>query len=155
LIANAEKTLSEAKGETMVSVTVKFEGFKQKLVNENEAKYGEEIRKKYGDDMIDRSNTKVKGLTKEQYAEAGRLSLEVNETLKAAFDLGDPAGELAQKACELHKRWLCCFWDHYSKEAHTGVCQMYVDDQRFREYYDRLAPGCAAFLRDAVRVYCK
>ena len=155
LIANVEKTISAAKGATIMSVTDKFEGFKQKLVDENESKYGEEIRKKYGDDVIGRSNTKVNGMTKEQYAEVERLSLEMNETLKAAFKQSDPAGELAQRACELHKQWLCCFWDHYSKEAHIGVSQMYVNDPRFTEYYDKIASGCVAFLRDAVLVYCK
>lgn len=132
----------------------KFEGFKQKLVDDNEAKYGEEIRTKYGNDSVDRSNAKVKGMTKEQYAEIERLTQEVNETLKAAFEQGDPTSELAQKACELHKRWLCYFWDGYSKEAHLGVTQMYVDDPRFTEYYDKIAPGCAVFLRDAVKSFC-
>ena len=28
----------------------KFQGFKQKLVEENEKKYGQEIREKYGED---------------------------------------------------------------------------------------------------------
>jgi hypothetical protein len=27
---------------------------------------------------------------------------------------------------------------------------MYVDDARFTAHYDAIAPGCAAFLRDAV-----
>lgn len=36
-----------------------------------------------------------------------------------------------------------------------GLAQMYVDDPRFSEYYDKIAPGCAAFLRDAVIIYCK
>jgi hypothetical protein len=133
----------------------KLKGFKQKLVNDNERQYGEEIRAKYGDDAIDRSNAKLKGMTKEQHAVVERLSLEVNDSLKAAFEQGDPAGELAHKACELHKKWLCYYWDQYSKEAHIGVTQMYVDDPRFAEYYDKIAVGCAAFLRDAVSIYCK
>ena len=132
-----------------------FESFKQQLVNENEAQYGEEIRAKYGDDAIERSNAKVKGMSQEQYAEAERLSFEVNEALKAAFEQGDPAGELAQKACSLHKQWLRLFWDHYSKEAHIGVSRMYADDPRFTTYYDKIAPGCAVFLRNAVLIYCR
>jgi len=32
---------------------------------------------------------------------------------------------------------------------------MYVDDQRFTAYYDKIATGCAVFLRDALAVYCK
>ena len=134
LISNVEKTIASAKGEIIMSDQEKFEGFKRKLVEDNEGRYGAEIRAKYGDDVIDRSNAKIKGLTKEQYAELEKLSAEVNETLKAAFAEGDPAGELAQKACELHKKWLCYFWDHYSKEAHIGLAQMYVDDPRFTAY---------------------
>lgn len=155
LIANVEKTIRATKGEIIMSDKEKFDGFIQKLVDDNERQYGEEIREKYSDDVIDRSNAKVKGMTKEQYAETESLSREFNETLKAAFEQGDPASELAQKACELHKKWLCYFWDHYSKEAHIGVTQMYVDDPRFTANYDKIAVGCAAFLRDAVLIYCK
>jgi hypothetical protein len=131
----------------------KFEDFKQGLIDENEANYGEEIRTKYGEDAAERSTAKVKGMTKEQYAEVEKLSQKFNETLKAAFEQGDPSSELAQKACELHKRWLCYFLDHYSKEVHLGVTQMYADDPRFTEYYDNIAPGCTVFLRDAVLIY--
>lgn len=155
LIANVEKTIKVAKGETIMSDEEKFDGFMQNLVEENERQYGTEIRQKYGDTAVNRSNEKVKKMTKAQYAEVEMLSLELNETLKAAFEQGDPASELAQKACALHKKWLCYFWDSYSKEAHIGVTQMYVDDPRFTEHYDKIAPGCAVFLRDAVLIYCK
>ena len=153
LIANVEKTISAAKGEIIMSDDEKFQGFKKKLVEENEQKYGREVREKYGNEAVDRSNAKVLGMNREQYAEYEKLTAEFHETLKAAFEQGDPAGELAQKACELHKKWLCFFWNEYSKEAHIGVTQMYVDDPRFTEYFDKIAEGCAAFLRDAVLIY--
>lgn len=155
LIANIEKTLKAAKGEMSMTDKEKFEGFKQELIDDNEKQYGEEIRSRYGDDTVDCSNEKVKGMTTDQYANLEQLTAELNETLKAAFEQGDPSGELAQKACNLHKNWLCFYWEHYSKEAHIGITQMYVDDARFTEYYDKIAPGCAVFLRDAVAIYCK
>ena len=155
LITNVERTIKASKGEMIMNDEEKFEGFIQKKIDDNEQQYGEEIRTKYGDDVVDDSNAKLKGMTKEQYAEVEKLSLEVNETLKAAFEQGDPASELAQKACELHKRWLCYFWNDYSKEAHIGITQMYVDDPRFTAHYDKIAVGCAVFLRDAVLIYCK
>ena len=34
-----------------------------------------------------------------------------------------------------------------------GLAELYVSDPRFTAYYDREVPGCAAFLRDAVRTY--
>ena len=135
----------------------KFEGFKQGLIDDNEQRYGAEIRAKYGDDVIDRSNARLKGKTKEQYAQLEQLSRELNDTLKAAYEQGDPASPLAQKACELHKEWICFFWDEgtYSKEAHLGMAQMYVDDERFTAYYDKIAPGLAVFLLEAIQIFCQ
>ena len=150
LIDNVEKTIKAMKGEIIMSDQEKFEGFLQKLVDDNERQYGEEIRTKYGEECVNRSNAKVLNMSREQYAELEKLTTELNETLKAAFEQGDPAGELAQKVYELHKKWLCYYWDKYSKEAHIGVTQMYVDDSRFTAYYDKIAPGCAVFLRDLV-----
>jgi len=155
LITNVEKSIRAMKGELEMSDVEKFEGFKQKLIDDNEQQYGEEIRAKYGDGTVDRSNAKIKGMTKEQYAEVERLSSELKDTLKAAFEQGGPQSDLALKMCGLHKRWLCFYWDEYSKEAHIGVSQMYVDDPRFTAYYDKIAPGCAVFLRDAVEYYCR
>ncbi len=154
LIDNVQKSISAMKGEAEMTDEEKFEGFKEKLILDNEQKYGGEIREKYGDEAVGRSNTKLKNMTKEQYGELEALTKELNRTLKAAFEQGDHGGELAQKACALHKKWLCFYWDHYSKEAHRGVAQMYVDDPRFTAYYDAVAPGCAVFLRDAVRIFC-
>lgn len=155
LIANVEKTINAVKGESTMSDQEKFDGFIHKLVDNNERQYGEEVRAKYGDDAVDRSNAKVMGMSKEQYAKVEKLSAQVNETLKAAFEEGDPASDLARKACELHREWLLCFWDQYSKEAHIGITQMYVDDPRFTAYYDKIAVGSAEFLRDAVLNYYK
>ncbi len=155
LIANVTKTIGTMKGATTMTDKEKFEGFKQNLVDENEAKYGDEVRKKYGNEAVEASNHKVKNMSPEQYAESERLRIEIDETLKAAMDSGDPASELAQKACDLHRLWLCHFWEDstYSKEAHMGLTQMYCDDERFKAYYERIAPGCAEFLRSAMRIY--
>ncbi|TLM81325.1 MAG: MerR family transcriptional regulator, partial [Actinobacteria bacterium] len=153
LIANVEKTIAVKGGRITMSDEEKFAGFKQKMIEDNEKKYGKEVRAKYGDEQVDKSNQKFKEMTKEQYAEVEKLSADVMATLKEAFATGDPAGELAQKAADLHRQWLSYFWDSYTKEAHAGVAQMYVDDERFTAYYDREQPGTAAFLRDAVLIY--
>ena len=94
-------------------------------------------------------------MTNKQYEEAQKLSEELNDMLRVAGEIGDPASELAQKVCEKHKQWLCYYWGTYSKEAHLGVAQMYVDDPRFTEYNDKIAEGAALFLRDALQIYCR
>ncbi|MFS0557996.1 MerR family transcriptional regulator [Brevibacillus sp. 179-C9.3 HS] len=153
LIANVDMTLAQREGTITMSDKQKFEGFKQKLIDDNEAQYGEEIRAKYGNDQIEKSNQKLKGMTEQEYATLEKLNAELHETLAQAFATGDPAHELAQKAADLHRQWLSFYWDSYSKEAHAGVAQMYVDDPRFTAYYDKEQPGVAEFLRDAVVIY--
>ncbi len=155
LVNNIDKTIASWKGESEMSDKEKFKGFKQKLVNDNEEKYGKEAREKYGNEAIDKSNAKLMGMTEKQYEEITTLSDELMNTLAAAYKTGDPAGELAQKAAELHKQWLTFYWDSYSPDAHAGIAQMYVDDERFKAYYDKEQPGTAKFLRDAVLVYTK
>lgn len=155
LIANVDKTIAEVEGRIIMSDKEKFQGFKEKLIKDNEEKYGTEIREKYGDSAVNASNEKFRNMTKEQYSEYEKLGKEVIETLKAAFTTNDPASVLAQKAADLHRTWLSYTWNNYSKEAHAGLAQMYVEDERFTQYYDKDQPGLAAFLRDAVLIYTK
>ncbi|MEC1522493.1 MerR family transcriptional regulator [Neobacillus niacini] len=153
LIANVDKTIALTEGRITMSNKEKFEGFKKKMIEENEKKYGKEVREKYGKDKVEASNAKVMNMTEEQYEEVTALAEQIHSTLAEAFKTGDPAGELAQKAADLHKQWLTFYWKEYSKEAHAGLAQMYVDDERFTAYYDKEQPGTAEFLRDAILIY--
>lgn len=155
LIDNVTKTISTLKGETVMNDNEKFEGFKKKMIDDNEEKYGKEIREKYGDGIVDDSNAKLMNMSREQMQKAEELRKECESLLKTAFEKGDPASEEAQKACDLHRQWICTFWkdDMYSKEAHKGLAEMYVSDERFAAYYDKIAVGCAIFLRDAINIY--
>lgn len=154
LIANVEKTLAVSEGR-LITMTdeEKFEGFKQQVIDGNEAQYGKEIRRQYGDAVVNQSNEKLKHMTQAQYDEVTRLADEVTATVAEAFKQGDPASGTAQRAADLHRQWLSFYWTEYSKEAHAGLAQMYVDDERFRAHYDKSQPGTAEFLRDAIRIY--
>jgi len=153
LIANIDKTIEVSEGRIKMNDNEKFEGFKQRILDENEKKYGEEVRAKYGVDQVNESNRKLKNMTKEQYDAWERLSVSVLDTLAVAYATGDSSGELAQKTADLHRQWLSYSWGNYSKEAHAGLAQMYVDDERFTAYYDKVHPGASVFLRDAILVY--
>ncbi len=157
LIENVRQTIATLKGESKMQDIDKFEGLKQKLLQENEDKYGQEVRQKFGQVAVDASYAKVKGMSQEKYHRMEELTQEFNQTLRAALLEKDPAGELAQKACALHKEWLLLFWprESYTGKAHRALAQGYLDDARFTAYYEQIAPGSALFLRDALEIYCK
>lgn len=157
LIENVEKTLKNLEEETPMADKEKFEGFKRDLIEENEKKYGKEVREKYGDDQVDASNAKLAGMSEDQWQHAQELEQKLKDDLREAMETtGDPASPLAQEACDLHRQWLCLFWKDgmYSKEAHLALAEGYVADDRFKAYYDKIAPGATEFLRDAMKTYC-
>ena len=154
LILTVEKTIEETKGGTPMSDKEKFEAFKRRAVEANEERYGKEIREKYGDAEVDRANAGVLALTKEEYQQWEALGEEILSALAAAVRSGeDPAGEEGQRIARLHRRWLSYSWEAYTPQAHRGLAELYTADGRFTAYYDKEVPGCAAFLRDAVRAY--
>lgn len=150
LINNVEKTILLSEGKITMNNKEKFEGFKKQIINENENKYGNEIREKYGNDTVNNSNAKLMNMTEEQYNEFKLLEASVIDKLKEAYTTGNPASETAMELANMHKKWLTYTWPSYSKEAHAGLANMYVEDARFSEYYDKEQPGGAKFLRDAI-----
>lgn len=153
LISSVDKTIAMKEGKIKMTDKEKFEGFKQQMIQENERKYGKEVRDKYGDEKVNQSYAKLKNMSQEEHEQVTKRAQQIHETLAEAIQTGDPSSDLAQKAAELHKQWLMFYWPEYSKEAHAGLAQMYVDDERFKAYYDKDQEGVAQFLRDAIYVY--
>lgn len=153
LIANVDKSIALTEGRTTMSDTEKFDGFKKRLVDENEQKYGAEIREKYGDATVDASNAKMMNMTQEQYDEMQRLDQAVHAAIAEALSEGvGPSGAAAQRAADLHKQWLSFSWKDYSAEAHANLACMYAEDERFKAYYEK-QPGATELLRDAILVF--
>lgn len=155
LIINLEQTLRTIKGETPMSDEERFKGFVNKMIDDNEKHYGDEVRQKHGNDALDRSNAKMRGWSQQQYDDAQRLAENILALIKSGVETGDLDHEAARKVCTLHRQWLCLYWDHYSPEAHRSLAEAYVDDPRFKAYYEAAAPGGAVFLRDAIRRFCQ
>lgn len=153
LLENIDKTIASHEGRIKMNDKEKFEGFKKRMITENEEKYGKEIREKYGVEAVNQANKKFENMSKEEYDKHQKLTEELYATLKLAVESGDPSSELALKAASLHKDWLCFYWSEYNKESHRNLAQMYVDDERFRKHYDEIKPGTAEFLRDAIFKY--
>ncbi|WP_352400011.1 TipAS antibiotic-recognition domain-containing protein [Anaerotignum sp.] len=129
----------------------RFEIFKENMLQKNEDKYGQEVRTKYGDTSMEQANEKIRDMTAADYQRFQKLGDEILLCLKEAVTQGiSPKSEEGKRIVLLHKEWLGMTWKTYSKQAHEGLAQIYVLDQRFMTYYDREVPGCAKFLRNAV-----
>lgn len=156
LIRTVRHTLEELKGETDMTDMEKFEGMKEQIVRENEAAYGREAREKYGGEAVDASNSRIKGMSREEWDRMRQEETDYLAVLRRAMEMNDPAGSDAREACRLHMQWLRHTWrpELCTPETHRGLVEMYSQDERFRAYYDRrVAPGGADFFARAVRAY--
>lgn len=161
LLYTVEQTLRYQKGEITMTDTQKFEAFKQGKLQENEAKYGQEIREKYGEETIEASNKKFAHLTEEQVKQMAETEQELFTVLSELLNLeaaeleenaADKRKQLQQKAMVLHKQWLSHSWPNYSIEAHQGLAEMYLADERFTAYYDeKVGVGATKELVEAIR----
>ena len=151
LILTITQTIESSKGGRIMSDHEKFEALKRRTVEENEARYGRELRSAYGDATIDRANARVLALSEEEHRQWQELGRSIQEALAEAVQSGaDPAGAEGQRIAALHRQWLSFSWERYAPQAHAGLVRLYTQDPRFTAYYDRDVPGCAAFLERAV-----
>lgn len=151
LIDTVKDTIASVKGEFIMRDSEKFEAFKKDVVDQYEKLYGEEARKKYGDSEVDMAVNKVLSLSKEDYEKFQTLGKKVMEALKAAvISKASPESETGRSVASLHKEWLGYSWKDYTEQKHKGVVSLYVQDERFKKYYDREQNGCADFLLAAV-----
>ena len=153
LILTIDQTIAENEGRTTMSDKSKFEGLKKSKLEENEALYGSEIREKYGEETVAKSNSKFMEMNEESHEKAMKLATEIIDQLMVAMDSGDTGSEASTKLVELHKSWLMIYWPTYTYEAHVGLGEMYVNDNRFKIYYDQHREGAAQFLCDAIKAY--
>ena len=151
VIGTVRQTLLAVKGAYEMSDKEKFAAFKEKIVQENEEKYGKEIRQKYGEEAVAVSNGRLMNMSEEEYQQFRDLGEEICEMLEAGVKAGwKSGGEDGKIIFEKHKKWLMKVWKNYSVQAHRGVAQMYVMDERFTGYYDKNVNGCTQLLKDII-----
>jgi DNA-binding transcriptional MerR regulator len=154
MITTVRKSILSMKGEITMSNEEKFESLKKDLVSENERKYGEEVRTKYGDGEMEASSRKMMDMTKEDYDHFQKLEESIKKSLEEAVKAKEsPQHESGKEITGLHKEWLSMTLKQYSASVHKGIAQMYEADSRFTQYYDENVAGCAKYLNEAVNYW--
>ena len=153
IIATVEKTLAAQEKGTQMTDTDRFDGLKAKAIADNEKRYGAEARRRFGDEAVDAANDALLAMDEKTWNDRDALESRIKELLGAAMATGDPVGPAAQELVGAHARWLQLHWGAgtYTPEAHRGLADGYLADERFVAYYDgACGAGATQFLRDAI-----
>ncbi|UUX33672.1 MerR family transcriptional regulator [Fundicoccus culcitae] len=151
LIQSVELAMQKSK-EGLPMSEQDFDVFKREKIAANEAQYGEEIREKYGAEVVEKSNQHFSKMDKDSYAKIEALTVELGELLAKHVADNHPLGDAGQLIAKKHAEFLKAAWPDglFSQEAHLGLVEMYTLDDRFKAYYDAFAEGATDYLYAAV-----
>lgn len=117
------------------------------------AQYADEARERWGDtDAFRESARKTKSYGKQDWLTIKAESERITQAFAAAQASGAaPDSAAAIDVAERHRQLMSRWFYDCPPQAHRGLGDMYVADERFAATYDRVAPGLSGYIRDAIR----
>lgn len=126
-----------------------YDAFKDADVKE----YQEEVKQRWGNtDAYKQSMARTSKMTKAQMDELKADGKAHTQALADNMHKGIKHPDVQALIKKSHEG-VNLFYD-CSLEMFRNLGNMYVDDPRFRAYYEKFAPGLAVFVRDAINLYC-
>jgi DNA-binding transcriptional MerR regulator len=148
MAAAVEQAMEAKKMGINLTPEEKFEVFGDK----DPEQYAEEAERRWGGTAsYAESQRRAAGYTKDDWK---RMQDEVSDwgaRYDALMTAGEPpTGERALDMAEEHRQHIIKWFNECTYEVHTGLGEVYVTDERFKEFYDSMRPGLAGHLRDAI-----
>lgn len=152
----AKDTLLNLEGGTKMENKDMFSGFDYDKMMEEQKQYEAEVEERWGDsDAYRISKERTDKFTKEDWEQVYKIQL---NNLKELCDLyndkvphDDPR---VQAVVEKSHKFIHDTFYPCSLEMFGCLGNMYITDGRFTAYYEKFAPGLAAYYNDAIQHYC-
>jgi DNA-binding transcriptional MerR regulator len=114
--------------------------------------YADEVDERWGDSQAySQSQRRVASYTKDDWIKIKSEGADLDSRLAGAVAAGvKPDSGEAMALAEEHRQQITRHFYDCSHEMHRGLGEMFVADPRFRDRYEKIAPGLAQFFRDAI-----
>lgn len=149
LIKTIDKTLVKINHEKHMNDEELYGSFTKDEMDQ----YAAEAKKRWGHTgAYKQSEERTKNFIKDDWKHLKEGMDTLTKKLAAAMDKGPRSPEF-QKLIDEHYHSLRKFYEP-NLEIYRGLANMYVDDPRFKAFYDKYAPGLAEMMREAMLAYC-
>ena len=148
LLETIDNTIGNLKGLKEMKQTQYFNGFSDK----QQAEYEKEAAEQWDPQVVHESSRRWKALSPSEKEDLMKKGESITLAIRDAMPKGVKAPEVQQlvAAWQAH---IGFFYD-CTDEILLGLGKMYVEDPRFKAFYDRIDPRLAEFLSEAIKVYC-
>ncbi len=148
LLKTVDRTINNLKGQLTMSENQLFNGFSEEQLEE----YEKEAAERWDPEMVHNSNRRWNAMSQT----AKNALMDNGEKITLAFRDAMPKGAASPEAQQQVAAWKQHIGSFYecTDEVLLGLGQMYVEDERFKAFYDRLDPRLAEFINEAIKVFC-
>lgn len=145
LLMTIDLTLTKLKGGETMNPHDSFGGFSDDQMK----KYQEEAKQRWGTtdaykQSVQRTKNWIQADYKKLAADGKAFTQKLADTMDQGFD-----SEVFQELIQKHYESIGVFYD-CSFEMYNELGTMYVEDTRFRAYYDQFKPGLAEVMKKAI-----
>ena len=123
------------------------------LPKEQVERWKHEVDERYDPKLVAESNRRVHAMGKEQWntvkAEGDAISRRMAELMGRAASDPEVQATIAWQHAWIENFYPC------SAEVFMGLGQLYAENPEFRANYDKVRPGLADFMRDAMAYYAE
>jgi len=156
LIRSVESTINAIKGGSQMDNKKMFDAFDMSEIERHKEEYAEETKQKYGStDAYKESLKKTARYTKEDWAAITKHGNELYARIASFMDSGrSPADPGVQQIVAQCRQHITDSFYNCTPEIFRGLGDLYVSDVRFTENIDKVRPGLAAYLKEAIEIYC-
>ena len=119
--------------------------------------YKNEVKEKWGNTQAYNEYTeKTRGYSKENFNAIGEKMNEVLAEFANCMNVGlSPESTDAQNLVEKLQNFITENYYTCTNETLSGLGQMYVADERFKNNIDKHSVGTAEFISQAIAIYCR
>lgn len=151
LLKTLDDTIMHYQGGTMLTDQELYKGFTPEKI----AAIKKEARELYGDDVVEKSERKVKSMGRGKWEAINGDVDAACRGMAALMASGRAPGEPpVQSLVARHHAWILNFWTP-DAESYRGLGRLYREHPEFRAYYEKYAPGFADYLGGAMDAYCE
>ncbi len=125
-----------------------YQGFSDEQIE----KYRQEVRQRWGNDVLGASEARVTGMGKDRFtalqAEGGSIFEAISDNMPKGFSSAEVQEQVAK-----WRQWLENF-AAYSDEAVLGLGQTYSQHPEFAKFFEKYHKDLPGFLTKAIEYYC-
>lgn len=114
--------------------------------------YATEAEQRWGESAAwETSQRRARSYSREQWEAIKAEGDRVNARYVQLMQAGEPAdGSAAMDVAEEARQHICRWFYDCPRPMHAGIAELYVTDPRFQATYEKVAPGLAAYVHQAV-----